>query len=130
MRPRFVTHSARMRKAPNLVVGISWRKPFMDLPGLRNGISSDEMPHLVHPAHAPRLAEQTPVHSREIARTLAEFRGKERHALDKSRVVKPAGVQVTKRRSFHEREEFLLGRAIVAHDVNVAPVPVEPRLVE
>src|SRR5215510_992631 len=49
-------------------------------------VPCDEFLHTIRFAHGPRFAQQPPVHSRKITLALAQFGGKQGHALDEARV--------------------------------------------
>ena len=74
---------------------------------------------------------KSPVHAREIALALAQFGGKQGHALDKARVVEPPGINEPKTAIIHQLVKLPLRRTIVADDINIAhDAAVELRLIE
>src|SRR5262245_2418180 len=98
--------------------------------GLPDSIPGDQMPDSIHLAHGPWLAEQSPVHTREITLALSEFRREQCHAFDEARVVEPARIDESERRALHQFEEVPLGRVMVADQVYVAEPAVELRLIK
>src|SRR5215831_8858175 len=85
---------------------------------------------LINLAHFPRFTEQTPVHARKVAVSLAQFGDEKRHPLDVTRIFEFAGVDVTKWRALDEPKEILFGRFIVPNEIDIAEMAVKFRLIE